>query len=252
LSTIWICRLNQLHTLRQFAPLVDRVVINPFVVKSQTGPKYGDSIWLNFDHPFINNIRQIRQNSDNKKLLGCIDLRGEPSYFGERRASLEEIKWMLYALVGGNFQGIVYRQSVPWPNRIRQLAAGLKKYADDLGQTQSVRWLTASQGQPVSAIKSPQMLFVVLLNPEYMKFSQDGRNIILPLESPKCQGLLELRPPENTDIISASTISGRSLALEHNDEGFRVKFNFVGSGEILIFSLSCNYDKNTGETANKP
>lgn len=245
ISSIWVCRANQIQTLREFAPLVNRVVINPFATTDQKGPDPNDLIWPGFDHPFINHIRRIRQNAKDTALLACIDLRGEPICFRKRQASFEEIEWMHYAVIGANFQGVVWRDSTPSNHRLRRLETNLQEYAGELAKAKPVRWVKTSPGQPVTASGSKKMLFVVLSDPNYMVFSQDSKNkktILLPLNLSESTGTLELQPPLHIDILSGNTISGLPLDLEYSEKSLRVNYHYKGGGEILVFFLSRNAD----------
>ena len=108
-SAIWVCRSNLLQTLKEFAPLVDTICLNPFLFTCKNGPKPDDPIWPGLDHPFVNHLREIQANADHKDLLGGIYLTGDPQWFAKRQASFEEVRWMVFALVGAKFKGVIWR-----------------------------------------------------------------------------------------------------------------------------------------------
>ena len=92
IASIWVCRANQLQTAKMFAPEIDRMVVNPFAVPN--GRIVADPngrVWRNCHNPFVNQIRQLRLATEGVHLVACINLQGEPSIFGKRKASFEEI-----------------------------------------------------------------------------------------------------------------------------------------------------------------
>ncbi len=239
-SSIWVCRSSQMETLKMFAPVVDRIVVNPFVLTSKQGPNDSDIIWPKFDHSFVNRIRALRANGCGKSLFACIDLRGERRYFRKRMASFQEIQWMVYAVLGAKFQGIVWRgdhNDMPWANRLRQLEAKLGSYAEDIGHAQPVGWINASNSQPVSALCCQNLLFVILLNPDYLTTFAPDKSVLLPLDPSPRKGVIILAPPNNITILSGNTLLGMPLKLNCTENSIQVTYHFSGSGQILVFHL---------------
>ena len=240
-STIWVCRADQTNTLRKFAPVVDRIVVNTFALTSNLGPKKGDPIWPKFDHPFLNHIRELRNIAGKKNLLGCIDVAGESGYFKDRSISFEEIEWMVYALVGANYQGIVWRgnlDSLSWGNRLHQLESSLGQYSDTLGVAEVVNWVTTSTKQPISALITKNYLFIVLLNTEHLKLSEITKRVVLPLDTPDCRGSLSIQLPKGIRIISGKTLSGLPVKITHQDKSIQIPYHYRGGGEIIVLSLT--------------
>ena len=239
-STIWVCRANQMHTVKRFAPLVDRVVINPFVFRSKKGLCKDDLIWPTFDHPQVNYLREVRKNGAGKALLACINVDGEPSRFARRAASFEEVKWMAYAAIGAHFQGVVWRGDLPhlpWLGRLKHLESLLQAQANGLGAAEPVKWVTDRDKKPISALCSERSLFVVLLSPEYLAQVDPHKTVVLPLTQPEVHGRLVLAPPAGTKVMSAKTLSGMPVAIDVIEGRPQVNYVFTGAGEILIFSL---------------
>jgi len=237
ISAIWVCRSNQLETLKMFAPEVDRVVINTFCLTSKQGPDPNDLIWPRWDHPLINHLRQSRKFAGEVELIACIDLSGESSFFAKRSAALEEIIWMVYAVVGANFQGIAWRGSISGMDKIKELEVNLAKHTRDLGAARPVGWAKGPDNLRFSTIASSKYLFVVLLHPDFMKVSGKDQKIILPLEMKPCQGSIILQPPPSIKIRTGKYLSGIPLQLTSDEDHIQVPFVFRGGGEILIFPL---------------
>jgi len=248
-STIWVCRANQMRTLITFAPLVDRVVVNPFVFTSKKPPGKDDRIWPTFDHPHVNYLREVRRNTAGTALLACIDVDGESHHFSKRSASFEEIKWLAYAAVGANFQGIVWRgdlDRLTWGNRLRQIGVGLRRHAADLGQATPVKWVTDRERKPMSALCSVNTLFVILLTPEYLATVGVHKTMVLPTTIPEVHGELELAPPAGVDVTHAHTLMGLPAPLHRAAGRIRVNYAFKGPGKILVFRLSRRDDSLEG------
>jgi hypothetical protein len=239
-SAAWICRANQLPTLRKFAPLVDRVAINPFFAGHSNGPTTESVVWRNFDHGIVNRARAIREAAQGAALFACIDLYGETHYFADRRPSYEEIEWLTYVAVGANFQGIVWRrsrQSVPFARRLDILERRLDRYAVDLGRATPVTWVESPSGHPVSAVRSGEHLFVVLLSREYL-LTNDGREgVPLPLELPETQAEVRIRLPAGRAVRSCLRLCGSAAPLSAEVREVRVSCRIEGAGEILVFRL---------------
>lgn len=240
LSSIWICRMNQEETLVRFLPLVDQIFINPFAYTSEEGPAEGQRIWPGFDHPVINNIRRIRSKAGRKRLIASVNLKGDPNLFHRRKPDFEEIRWMVYAVIGANFQGLGWRgnpSTVPWAERLSRLEDNLKRYQTDLGAARPVAWCKALDNQPISAIASDRTLFVVLLNPEYMRVVPHGKSPPLPLDGNAREVRIGLLPPPELTVEAARTLSGLPLLLAGHRNNPQVACRLTGAGKILVFSI---------------
>lgn len=246
LSSIWVCRLDQTNSLRRFAPLVDQVFINPFChageqPDEEMGPSAG-SPWPGVDHPVVNKLRQIRTLAPGKRLIACVDLDGEPSIFGRNRhACLNEVEWMVLAVIGANFQGLVWRRDragIPWSYRLDCLVQNLACFREDLGKA-SPSADTQANGGPchVSVMTSESLLFLVLLHPEYMRLDQQSK-VRLPVD-PKVQaGEVTLTFPKGVAIEpEGTTVRGKRLSPRVEGERVIVPYCFSGGGEMLILNL---------------
>ena len=97
-------------------------------------------------------------------------------------------------------------------------------------------------------MKSPGKLFVFVLNLNVGRFSEDGKRIGFPM-SPAAlnsQGDLILNPPPGIRIVRGETIFGYPLMLETEGDGYTVRLNFRGGGEMVILTTSGQ------EAASKP
>lgn len=240
--TVWVCRANQIQTLAMFAPVVDQVVINPFVVFEEVGPEKNDDIWPKYNHPIINQIRQIRKVTGNdKRVLACVDLRGEPKHFSERQASFEEVQWMIFSLIGARYDGVVWRArkgNLPWQGRLRRLEDNLQSCAASLGAARAVGWAKEAEGKPISTLASKDHLYICLLNQNYMQIVEGKDTIRLPLDPQRPKFDIVLSPPAGTHVVSGRTLSGVPLALEQAENTTTVNHRLSGGGEMLIFELT--------------
>jgi hypothetical protein len=243
IASIWVCRSAQMETLRQFGQLVDRVVVNPFAMVELRRPPVGDAYWPKVQHAVLDSLRELRAAGGDRQMFACIDVKGEAGLFDRRQATYEELEWMALASLGTGYQGIVWRMEVDGassPGRLRRLVANLLSNCGEMARSTAVTWVSAPEGQPVSALGSRSALFVVLLNPQYMEVKRETESkaaLRLPLEVLECRGQVELTPPAGVRVLSASTLSGRPLVV--NGSGGRVKigYRFSGGGELLICTL---------------
>lgn len=256
LSSIGICRIDQLATLKRYAPLVDQVFIHPFVhtrtlpsepeqalrLDSNHPPGPRQVLWFGFNHPIINYLRVIRSTAPDTRLIARIDLRGTTTIFFDkiRNATFEEIEWMAFAAIGSHFQGLVWQnvgEDIMWFHRLRMLEHNLMCFSRDLGLARPVDWVSsAGKGQPVSVLASNTSLFVVLLNPDYMILGESG-TVRYPVDMKARSGEILLSLPERVEIESGSKLDGTPLVITKEATTVRVSFRFSGGGEMLILSL---------------
>ena len=240
ISSVWVCRANQMATLKMFAPVVDRVYINPFVLTSNYIPEPNDLIWPGFDHSFINTIRVIRSGAGSANLVACLDLRGEPTHFRKRRACFAEIQWMIYAVIGANFQGITWRAKAnpAWADHLQRLEDNLKKYSEDLGAAHPVNWIAKNSQNPATAICAKEKLFICLLRSDYLRKTENGKDVPLPLNDTTQKGTVIIRAPKGVSVLSGQTLSGRSVSLEHQQGFVQVEYRFTGGGDMLVLPIA--------------
>jgi hypothetical protein len=241
ISSIWVCRYNQMQTLEKFAPLVNQVCINPFVYASSDAQIASNSlIWSHCNQPLLNEVREIRDKSAGRHLLACIDLLGEPAIFGKRNAAIEELQWMAFAAVGANFQGIIWRgepASDQISSDIERLAARLEPYTKELGAAQPVGYVRETQQRPLSALRSSKTLFIVLLDPQYMTIGKDGI-VQFPLGPVvRDHGEVEVALPSGASVLSGHKLSGATLHVNSAGALVKVPYEFCGGGEILVLDI---------------
>ena len=76
---LWACRARQISTVKMFAPAANVIIVNPFAVRSLTGPGPDALVWPGLDQPLINQMRQLRAAAGATRLLACIDVK-DPDY----------------------------------------------------------------------------------------------------------------------------------------------------------------------------
>lgn len=147
---------------------------------------------------------------------------------------------MILATVGADYKGIIWVGQFDTGGRLRTLAHNLLCYADDLGTAKPVGWATAPQGQPVSALASNRMLFVVLLHPEYFRDPLVGGIQKLPLD-PKVQtGEVTLALPDGVTTGPGISLYGKPLKPRTEGGMVVVPYRFAGGGEMLALDLKQN------------
>jgi hypothetical protein len=208
--------------------------------------------------------------------VACINLDGEAYLFKGRRPCFEEIKWMVLAAVGANYQGVVWRgqtRGTPFEGQLGRLVEGLRGYGEDLGQARAVGWVRADRG-PASAVCTEKRLFVVVLDGTYLrplrrtrsvpppKTSVSRKGVALPMDVQLLDGELAfplparevgltLLLPEGRTIESGRTLSGVPVDVTRQGKGLRVNCKVRGAGELLIFSLGRREGKGSGPSAEK-
>jgi len=236
---VWACRANQMPTLRMFAPVSDVIGTNPFVVLNKESPKCKVAIWPSFDHPVLNSVREIRLAAPNVRMFACISVEGQRPLFPKRGPSLAELRWMAYAVIGGNYQGICWRPDrgkPPISERLAELEQVIKPFAADLAAARPVDLVSAPSGQPVTALLRGKHLFVVLLSPEYMLF-RDNKPVAYPLAPAVRTGRITVPTNGQFRVVSAATISGLPQTVKEDGLVSYVSYRLADSGEILVLNL---------------
>jgi len=240
-ATMWICRHKQIETLRRFGPMVDEIGVNPFAAEGMVGPRRGETIWPGWNHTIINRVREIRRITEGKRLLAAVDVGGESLWFPQRRASLEEIRWQVLAAIGANYQGIIWRGRPAdgfVSEGIKRLEELILAHADELGRARPVGWVAEASAQPASALASNGTLFIVLLNPLYMKPLPCRGGVELPLASKPRTVHLTIRPSACLRIESGRTLAGHPVSVTEDGGVWHVDWTFRGGGEVLILPVS--------------
>lgn len=239
-STVWICRASLLSTLEKFAPHVDQVTVNPFAQLQHQAPQDAAPIWNSVDHPVINQVREMRATAGTTGLLGCLDLRGEPRYFANRQASFEEIEWMVFAMVGANYQGLVWRHhdrergNLPWEDQLARLESQLLAEAEGLGNATPVDWVQATGNTPVSALASSSRLYICILHRDYMELTSDSESFQMPLEHESVNTALVVRLPKGLRIDDIRTRAGLPVMLQAVDGEVPLQHRLRDGGTRLL------------------
>jgi hypothetical protein len=240
-TSVWVCRANQLETLKVIGPLADNMFLNVMAFTSNVPPEPNDLLWPGFDHPFINHLRQLRKVPDTRNLYAVINLTGDfTSYFDKRPPSFEEIRWMTFAVIGSDFQGINWRNhqsACMFTDQVQQLEEQMLVKKEDLGKSVPVDWVSGHKKVPVSARASDKRLFVTALNPDYFKIAEKTNQVALPISLEPLTGQLEIRLPEGISVTRGQNISGRSLNVNCAGDHVLVDYSFYGGGEMMVFEL---------------
>ncbi len=238
ISFVQFCVSDQLDAIRRCLPLIEMVAINPFVTLSDRGPSPGSIAWPSSNQPVLNRVRGMQESAGGKRLVARIGIGDvESKYITKREPTFEEIEWMILATVGADYKGIVWVGQFDTGGRLRNLGHNLLCFAEDLGTAMPVGWATAPEGQPVSALASKKMLFVVLLNTEYFEDPVMGKIQKLPLD-PKVQtGEVVLALPEGVTAESGVSLYGKPLKPRMEGGKVVVPYRFVGGGDMLVLDL---------------
>ncbi len=254
-ATIWVCRENQLETLRELAPMVDRVCINPFVHDSNRRAAIGEPPWTGTSHALLMQLQDIRLAAPDRQLIACIELNGEEYRFGGRQPTFEEVQWFALAAIGSGFQGIAWRgdlASIPYRDRLGIFAGNILRYADELPRTQPADWVTVASATstdkvagkqpadvsvPCTAFLAKDHLFVVVLHPQYVHPRAHRLEIPLPVEPSPCDFEVELHPPPGVVVVAAERLDGATVPLRHEDSRILASCQFSDGGTLLAFGL---------------
>ncbi len=256
--TVIICRGDQQAALSNYRSVVDQFIMEAlFMTPSDSGPKRGDLIWPDYDHRLVNYLRHIRSIAKGARIIAAIpmttrEILGRPN----RPESFEEFQWMTFAVIGANYQGVLWghvRREKWWNQRLARFERALKTHADGLGRALPVEWVRGPEGQPISAIASEKRLFVILLSPDYMKITADGKGVEVPLEAARREGDIRISLPKGRRITEGRSFWGAPLDLEANGGVITSRFGFSGGGTMLVFSLSRdNRKSDAGRPVTKP
>jgi len=241
-NTIWVCRTEQMVTLRHFAPIVDQVFVNPFVYRSDSAPPADSAVWSGLDHPVINGLRDIRMAAPNTRLIACVDLAGEDKLFGKARPGFDEVAWMTYAVIGAGFQGIVLRgmkhgnlqNGAPF----QDLIPALGTVAGELGRATPVKWAVGSPAdQPVAILLSERKLFIVAIRPSFLHGTRH-RRASFPDTGQPVATTVAISPPEGINIHSPRVLSGLPFVAARVPNGdISLPLRFSGAGTILVLDV---------------
>jgi hypothetical protein len=240
-----LCYGSPYNAIRTFIPVADQFVMSPFVDLCDEGPQTGDKIWPTLDHPLVNRLRKIRTLAPDKRIYATIAItnsRGTlPAGVADHATSLAEAQWIICALVGSGWDGILtfdFDQASQYASDILRIEEALRQHAADLASASPVDWVRDSTGQPISSLCSDDRLFVVLLDPTCYALDHNG-NCTVPLKAltPR-KGQIIITPPHGLDVRSGRTLLGKPLELAHAGDIISSLYEFEGGGDILVFDLA--------------
>jgi hypothetical protein len=257
--TVFQCMGPQNDVLGRFNGLADQFLIFLFAQSSGRGPDPCDLVWRSFNHPLVNRVRETPILAGSARVYAEIHILGEDgAIWGmtkTRGIRFEEVQWMVFAVLGGDYCGVLWRSDLrisSWPDRLSALQTSIRDQAEDLGKACAVGWVDGPGGQPITARCSDRKLFVILLNPDYMNPSPDGKTISEPVEPADCEGQIVIRPPPGRKVESGKYLLGRSLTLVGEGCAVQVRYRFHGGGEMLVFDLINTSSDQTTSTKNTP
>jgi len=249
-AAAYLCAGDHIAAIKVLLPLVDEFVVVPFHGASDEKPAVDELTWPGYDHPLINRLRQVRRLTQGKRLNAALlaSFVSPARVWGvgaERNTKFEEVQWMMFAVVGADWDGIVWYdfdvtrgQFAQFAPRVTQIADALEQHGSDLGSASPMRWVQSSQGQPVSALCSGRTLFVVLLNPEYFALNAEGTGVCSPEEPTERKGELLIKIPAGRAVTSGAFLLGQPVDITHDKDIVRVKYSFTGGGDLIVLNLS--------------
>jgi len=241
--TIIICRGAQERAIKDFWDVSDQYIFEALFMKPEwEKPPEDTLIWPGFDHPMVNYVRKIRTATAGKPTIvsvpmTCREVWGVPR---ERPELFDELKWMTMATIGANFQGILWghvRREEQWNQLLQELTKQLKVHAADLGTAACVDWVKAPEGQPVSALASKNKLFITLLNTDYMRVSDDKKEIVGTLNPGRRQGTLTIKLPAGITANTVTTLDGSPVKLTQGKDGLTCSYDLTAGGDMIIVTL---------------
>ena len=247
---VYLCSGGQFEALEAFLGVADTFVVWPFIQLCDQGPEKSDQVWPGLNHPLVNRLRKMRSIAAGKRLYASVPAgRIGPRTFWpgnvERGAAFEEAQWMTLAVIGADWDGILWYDLdvlCEWACRMSEIEDALKQLAGGLAAAWPVGWVETSGNAAASALFSGENLFVVLLNPSYMTVGRNGACVLVPDEPTRLEGELVMRPPEDSSLQSGRTLLGEPLELVRDGGAVRVNYGFSGGGEMLVFDLNPNKD----------
>ncbi len=242
--TVIICRGAQEQAIKDYWDVCDQYILEALFLLPEWSPPPSDTLlWPGVDHPMINYVRKIRMATQGKPVIvsvpmTCREVWGMPR---ERPELFEELKWMTMAVIGANYQGILWghvRREPEWNEMLQELTDQIKAHATDLAAATPVAWVKALPGQPVAALASENKLFITLLNMDFMKLTEGKKRISGALSPGRCQGDLILNLPKGVTAGAATTLEGLPSKLTASKEGLACHYDFGSGGEMIIVSIS--------------
>jgi len=242
--TVIICRGDQKGAVQDYRSACDQFIMEAlFMTPSRKAPDEDDVLWPGVDHLVVNYLREVRKFTEGERVIVAVPMTAR-EILGTSRTRSElfpELEWMVYATIGADFDGIIWghvRNERWWQRRLHEFETRLKRYAADLNEAAPVDWVTADGGQPCSALATQDRLFVLLLNPEYMKVGPDGKRVVVPVGSPEGDCTVYVDPPEGVGVAQGVTLRGDPVELREEGRRPAAKVHYGGGGAMLVFDLS--------------
>jgi len=239
--SIQVCRHNQLETLEKFAPLADQMTVHPFIAAAER-PQTDLPLWKDADHPLLNHLVRVRMAAGRTRLLAKTSTDGPEMFFRHRPASWEEVEWTIFAAIGGHYQGIAWRGKLLSNRSIRRfrtLVQALEAYDHDLGTAVPVDWAKIDQPRlAVSALRSPNRLFVVFLDLRWMQLTSDQKDVAFPLELEPCAATCAIRLPPGMRITAARTLYGEPVAYDQQGRACTIRWEPQESCQLVVMELA--------------
>lgn len=237
LSSVWVCRGQQLETIALVAPRVSQIVTNPFVNDPPNTALPPHDAWPQVDHPLIHQLRRIRVTAGERtRVLACINLDGEKHRFDGRRPTVEELEWMHFAAIGAHYQGIVWRADHKPGERLHRLQNALVRRAAPLGRARPVNWLRPARGLQASALATRETLFICLLHPKVMTLTHEGK-VKLPLGVPARAQSVEVALPPGVRVEQVESLLGDDVSWRSKASGVVIDYTLKRGGDMLIAKL---------------
>ena len=245
-----LSRVGQDDMIRMFARVVDDIAVWAFTHPGRTAPKTGEVLWPGYDNPYVNRLRELRAVAAGCRLWA--ETTDGLNGIEDRKISFEEIQWLTFAAIGADFDGVVWDVLVSEKNhkKLERIGVLLLKHADQLGAAVPIKCVKEGNGLPVSALRSDKKLFIILLNPGYMKLDSSGKKVVVPLAPVAHKIDLTINLPGGVAIRSGTSLSGKRVKLDSGEGQIHVKHRLKGGGDMLIFDLTRdNADKDKHPSA---
>jgi len=201
------------------------------------GPLPGDRVWPGYDNPHINRLRELRNICPGIRFVSAMwAVKDSHSAFRTRDPNHAEVRWMVLAVLGAGFYGLTLEGD---PEGLLYYQEKMRPYFSDLESVQPVNWIKPSERQPASGLASPERLFVVMANPEFLSgYDEHGDPLPPVLDSWERQVRLFIRPPDGIAAKHGKYVfQSKPLKVFSVAQGLEVNVNYVGGGDILVFDL---------------
>lgn len=219
------------QNLKTFGPLATLYTYWSFRNVETKKPQGGELLWPGLDHPFVNQLREMRKIATGTPLMGIIN---ENIGLGsqKRQATAEEIRWQAVAILGADHRAAILSGGA---DDLRNL---LVPYARVFVEAYPVDWASAADGQPLSAKAAEDVLFVFLLDRRYMKLESDGQTVQSPTEDPICKTSIHIALPQGLHVRRALCAGDKIVPYTASAGSVAITREFKGGADVLVLQLS--------------